>query len=377
MMSIVWNSTRPQDRVPAGPPVLAGLLPEDLLHAIGGYALPGRLIALPDAGDGTRLSESLCALANSTGGAVLVGLELDDENARVLPGVEQAMSEEALRAAFAAIDPPLEAIVRPHVAETPQGRLGVLLVGMSLNPPHLLKSSGQVFVAGQAGVRPVGSRRELDALFGRGRGERERAERLLDGMVDKLLQAHYAFYGLGVAVCTRQPSADPFLHGRDLPAQLLEPAPAFAEEWALDPSNLKERPGELELRGERDVFGFLRLTRAGCAAAGEVRRRAPGEDLISLDELRARLERLVALACGALVPAGDTVVPRAYFEGVRGRRMVLEAGGKGSEKIGPDTGQIAGPAGDPADPAYRASLTAALYEGLLRAFGLETLIEAT
>src|SRR6185312_12313240 len=145
------------------------------------------------------------------------------------------------------------------------------------------------------------------------------------------------------------------------PAQLLERAPAFAAEWALDPSNLKERPGELELRGERDVFGFLRLTRAGCAAAGEVRRRAPGEDLISLDELRGRLERLVALACGALVPAGDTVVPRAYFEGVRGRRMVLEAGGKGSEKIGPDTGQIAGPAGDPADVAYRASLTAALY----------------
>ena len=375
MCSIVWNSSRPQGRVPAGPAALAGLLPDDLLHAIGGYALPGRLIALPDARDALRLAESLCALANGTGGAVLLGVDLaDDDTARVLPGIEEAMSETALRAALTQIDPPIDAITRAQIAETPQGRVGVLQVTMSVNPPHLITSSGRVFAAGAGGVRPIVSRRELDALYGRGRGERERAERLLDAMVDKLMQAHYAFYGLGVAACTRMPSADPFLAGRDRPGGLLAAAPAFGEEWALDPAKTKERPGEIELRGEREVFGYLRLTRAGCAAAGEVRRRPPGEELITLDELRARVERLVELACGALVPAGDAIVPRAYFEGVRGRRFVLGEDGALSDRIGPDTGQVPGPAGDPADPAYRSYLVSALYEGLLRLFGLESVI---
>jgi hypothetical protein len=357
--------------------VLAGLLPDDLLHAIGGYALPGRLIALPDARDAETLAEALCALANGTGGAVLIGVELAaDETARVLAGVEEAMSETALRAALSRIDPPIDAITRAQIVETPQGRIGVLMVTMSVNPPHLITSSGRIFAAGAGGVRPIVSRRELDALYGRGRGERERAERQLDAMVDKLLQAHYAFYGLGVAACTRMPSADPFLAGRETPARLLEPAPAFGEEWALDPTKSKDRPGEIELRGEREVFGYLRLTRAGCAAAGEVRRRPPGEELITLTELRERIERLVELACGALVPAGDAIVPRAYFEGVRGRRLVLGDDGALSEWIGPDTGQVPGPAGDPSDSGYRAYLVAALYEGLLRLFGLESVIAA-
>src|SRR5581483_1474393 len=121
--STVWNSSRPQRGVPAGPSALAGLLPDDLLHAIGGYALPGRLIALGDAHDPLALAESLCALANGSGGAVLLGVELTaDDSARVLAGVEEAMSETALRAALTQIDPPIDAIVRAQIVETPRGR---------------------------------------------------------------------------------------------------------------------------------------------------------------------------------------------------------------------------------------------------------------
>lgn len=364
----------PQPPADDGAFPLAELLPPPLWRALGARIDAARLVALPDA---ATLPEALSALANGAGGHVLLGLALDsDGGVAAVPGIDADAARAALDAALEQIDPPLAQLIGFEEISSSRGPFASVSVTMSTNPPHLVRGAGRVLVGGAHGLRPIATRRELDALYARGRGERERAERQVDGMVDKLLQAHYAFYGLGIVAATRTPTAEPFLEARDEPARLLAPAPAFAAEWALTAEMTRSRPGEVEVRGEREVFGYIRLTRGGCAAAGEVRRRPPGDTVASVAELRERLERLAALVLGALAPAGDEVVPRMFFEGVRGRRLVLSQDPyEESEKIGPDTAQISGPSGDPADPAYRRALTDALWVGFLRSLGLGALAE--
>jgi len=352
--------------------LLADLLPETVLRDVGRYGAERRLVLLPGDAPPERIAEALTALANATGGVLLLGVELhaEDVAARTQPVIP---GEETMRAALALVDPPLDDLVRLYAAPAAAGSVLVAVVAMSVDPPHLVRGSGRILVATTAGTRPVETRRELDALYGRGRARRERSVRLLDALIDRLLQSHYAFYSIGVVACTRLPSAEPFLRLRDDPALLARIAPDFCTEWALDPEKVKTRPGEIELRGEREVSGFIRVLRTGAAACGEVRRRPPSEELASLDTLRDRIMRMTEIVCAALAPASESIIPRLYFEGVRGRRLALGDGAE-SAQIETDTGQVQGPIGDPSSSAYRADLATALFAGALRAFGLAHLL---
>lgn len=350
---------------------LAELLPETVLRDIGRYGAERRLLLLPGDASPEWIAEGLAALANATGGVLLLGVEqpADGAAARLHPAIPD---EETMRAALALVDPPLDDLVRLYAAPATTGSVLVAVVAMSVDPPHVVQGSGRVLLATADGVRPVDTRRGLDALYARGRARRERSTRLLDALIDRLLQSHYAFYSIGVVACTRLPSAEPFLQVRDDPALLARIAPEFCAEWSLDPEKVKVRPGEIELRGEREVSGFIRVLRAGAAVCGEVRRRPPSEELASIDTLRDRITRMTEIVCAALAPAGESIVPCLYFEGVRGRRLTLSDGVE-SAQIAADTGQVQGPNGDPSSPAYRAELAAGLFAGALRAFGLADL----
>ena len=41
---------------------------------------------------------------------------------------------------------------------------------------------------------------------------------------------------------------------------------AFAGGWKLSTDLIKVRPGEVELKGDKEAHGYIRVTRAGCVA---------------------------------------------------------------------------------------------------------------
>ena len=70
-------------------------------------------------------------------------------------------------------------------------------------------------------------------------------------------------------------------------------------------------PGEVELKGDGDAHGYVRITRSGCVAVGEVRRRPPGNAIGSVDDAVRRLSQMVELGCG-LVALRDATAPAGF-----------------------------------------------------------------
>ncbi len=291
-----------------------------------------------------------------------------------VPGISFDTAKAFLTSAIASIDPPVEHLVSIEAIDSPAGvPLALVSVSQSPAPPHLVVPAGSVLISLAAGARNVRSRAELDALYQRGRSERERADRQIEAMIEKLLQAHYAVYGIGFVACAQNPTAEPYLWARENAAGVIQLAEPFSQGWELTEEIVKVRPGEVEVRGDREAHGYIRLTRSGCAAVGEVRRRPPGNTLGSIDDIVRRVGQMIEITCAMLARASDAViVPRLFFEGLRSQRLVVSdqpyAESAGVEL---DTAQFPGNLGNPADPAYVYHLKVSLLTRLLAGFKIE------
>lgn len=364
----------PTNRPSADANPLAGLLPEPQLRRVGGRYDRARFAAL--IGGEEPLARQVAAFANATGGFVALGCEIETESGTIAaaPGLSAAAAGELIAGALARIDPPVEHLVASEPVASPAGaELTLVSVRQSPSPPHLLVPDGAVLLSTAAGVRAVRSRAELDALYLRGRNERERAERQIDAMIEKLLQAHYAFYGVGVVACTQRATAEPYLWAREHAGELITESDPFCAGWKLTPDLLKARPGEVEVRGEKEVFGYIRITRAGCVAAGEVRRRPAGNAVGTIDDVARRIGTMSALVCRILAQAPDaTIVPRLFYEGMRGQRVIVSQDPYGeSSPLELDTAQFPANMGTPSDRAFQRRLSDELAAALLAGFKVE------
>jgi len=203
------------------------------------------------------LTRQIAAFANTTGGFIVLGASIDPESGAPIDaaGIDHVAAGAAVRESLAKIDPPVDHLVSSRPIETPSSSVPLLFVSVSQSPspPHLVIPEGQVLISVAEGVRHVQSRAELDALYQRGRSERELADRQIEAMIEKLVQAHYALYGIGFVACTQTPTAEPFLWARENPAALVEEMLPFSTDWGLTEETIKLRPAEIELRGERDA----------------------------------------------------------------------------------------------------------------------------
>lgn len=314
---------------------------------------PARTLAILST-DTAAIARAIAAMANTNGGEIVLGAALDHEGRIAeIAGITELAGHEAIAAALGRIDPPVAHLVQHRVTTTPDGIIGLVRVRLSPSAPHLVTSDGGIYRLGADGVRPIRSRRALDGLYARGRGERERADRQIEAMIEKLVVAHYAFYSLAIVACTHEPSAEPFAAAQRV--ALLAPADdPFVRAFGLHEHEPKIGPGEVELRTPGEVNAYLRITRGGCVAAGEVQRRPHHEELDSETNIRARLTRLCDSAARLLRPAtGALMAPSLFVEGVRGLRLVIEE--KPYRRTGAsqqDTIRASLAIGDPRDQAY-------------------------
>jgi hypothetical protein len=322
-----------------------------------------RIVCVPDPDDTVALATALAALANSNGGDVLFGARMDEDGTvtstwnRTHTKRESEETGPSYHDALELIDPRVDHLVRDtRTVAAPGGDVLLIHTRMSPSTPHVVTTTGMIPRMDDGGSRPLRSRRELDDLYARGRGERERADRLVDAMIEKLTLAHYAFYNMAIVACTHDPSAEPYSAAAG--GALAPEGDAFADAFGLAGIEPGIRQGEVELRTPGDTGGYLRVTRSGCVAAGEIQRRPYHEELGTAGELRERIALIAAAACRLLSPAGDAVtVPHLFVEGVRGLRLVLDRGKRLTTSYAPqDTVRYALPLGDARDPEYPARL---------------------
>lgn len=286
---------------------------------------PSRTVCVP-AADIDALARAIVAMANSRGGDIILGARPNEDGRIVaLPGLDADHLSGAVGSAVELVDPPVSHLV--HVRTLPgEGRsIAIAHVRLSPSAPHLVTTDGGLYRISRDGVQPIRSRRALDDLYARGRGERERADRLIEAMIEKLTLSHYAFYSLAVVACTHVPSGEPYRAAQTNPAWLAPPDDAFVGAFALNEHEPRVGPGELELRTPGEVNAYIRVTRSGCVAAGEVQRRPYHEELDTAAAIERRISLLVATVARLLSVAGDTLMlPHVFVEGVRGLRLVRD-----------------------------------------------------
>ncbi|HTE86680.1 MAG TPA: hypothetical protein VK821_18345, partial [Dehalococcoidia bacterium] len=114
----------------------------------------------------------------------------------------------------------------------------------------------------------------------------------------------------------------------------------------------------------------VRVTRAGCVAVGETRRKPQGEVLGTPEELRERLRILLGTACRVLGRyEGSVIVPRLLCEGLRATRLSADA--EAFKPATVDTLDASGEAGHADDAAYQKELVQELTERLLALYAVE------
>jgi hypothetical protein len=317
-----------------------------------------RTACLPEA-DSTALARAIAAMANSRGGDIVVGATTDPTGRVVeVAGIRPEDFAGAVARAVEQVDPPVTHLLRQTVLPAGGRMIGLLQVRLSPSAPHLVTTDGAIYRIGERGVRPIGSRRALDDLYARGRGERERADRLVEAMLAKLALGHYAFYSLAIVACTQQPSAEPFRRAQTERHWLAPLEDPFVAAWALHEQEPHLGPAEIELRAPGEQNGYIRVTRSGCVAVGEVQRRPYHEELDTSAQLEARVERLVRTVARLLAVATDPLIlPHIFIEGVRGLRLVRDPEKRVLSANAPqDTARHALTVGDARDEAYVASL---------------------
>lgn len=320
--------------------------------------------------DPDAIGRAVVALANTRGGDIIVGACADDGRIAGFAGIDLESFQAAVAGAVRSVDPPVSHLVRQRVVPAGEQVIGLVRVRLSPSAPHVLTTDGGIYHLDGGGVAPIRSRRALDDLYARGRGERERADRLVEAMVEKLTLGHYAFYTLALIACTHQPSGEPYRTARTNRAWLAPRDDPFVAAFGLHEQEPTVSPGEVELRSPGDVNGYLRVTRAGCVAAGEVQRRPYHEELDTLAGLTERTARLCRTVARLLAAAGDTLMlPQFFLEGVRGLRLVYDPTRRDHSGNAPqDTARFALSLGDARDPAYVAQLPGEAMEQLATLF---------
>jgi hypothetical protein len=348
----------------------------------GGYALQSiedvlgapvdrsRVLCLADS-DVASCAAALVGLANSTGGYLVVGAEIDESGRLQLGPAASGHNVVAEISTIAAtIDPPLDRLVSFETIENVgPGVVTVALVRQSVYCPHLDTRSGRIYITTSHGLEVVRTRAELDALYRKGSTIQDRAERSIDGMVERLQLASFGHYGLAVIACLAQPTGAPHAAWQEQPDELASASDPFIREWGFVESMVRVRPSEIELRLEREVTGVLRVTRSGCAAAAEIRRHPPDKVLGAVEEITQRLHLLIDSVFRLLEPSEDPqVVPRLLCEGLKSTRLKRNLqGAELSEPAAMDTLLATGPGGDAREPSYRDELVQ-FYVAQIRSF---------
>lgn len=329
-----------------------------------------RTVCLPQAEIGA-LARTIVAIANGRGGDIILGAEADADGRIVaLPGVEQGHLEYALGRVADLIDPPVSHLLQTRLIAGEGLVVAITHVRLSPSAPHLVTTDGGLYRIGRDGVQPVRSRRALDDLYARSRGERERADRLVEAMIEKLTLSHYAFYSLAVVACTHVPSGEPYRRAHADPGWLAPADDPFIAGFGLHEQEARVGPGEIELRTPGDVNAYVRVTRSGCVAAGEVQRRPYHEELDTAASIERRLSLLVMTVARLLSAAGDTLMlPHVFVEGVRGLRLVRDPEKRIVSGNAPqDTARHPLTVGDARDAAYCAGLPVEAMERLASLF---------
>jgi hypothetical protein len=317
-----------------------------------------RTVCLPVA-EPAAIARAIVAMANSRGGDIVVGARTNgDGRVAELTGVEPEDVPACLATATETIDPPVTHLVQQRTLPADGRAVAVVHVRLSPSAPHLITTDGGLYRIAGDGVQPIRSRRALDDLYARGRGERERADRLVEAMIEKLTLAHYAFYSLAVIASTHVPSGEPYRAAFGDRRWLTPPEDPFIAAFTLAEQEPRVGPGEIELRTPDEVNGYIRITRSGCVAAGEVQRRPYHNELDSAGSLEQRLARLINTVARILGAAPDTLMlPQVFVEGVRGLHLVRDPERRIVTGNAPqDTARHPLTAGDARDEVYLAGL---------------------
>jgi hypothetical protein len=249
---------------------------------------------------------AMAGLANSAGGGLDIAVGCDELDILALANQ---------------IDPPVADLISISPGENSSTRFAH--VRQSPRCPHIDTQTGTIFAVNGAGeLVAVTSRSSLDALYYKGSAAQARAQRSSDGMVERVQLASFGHYGIAVIACLLSPSADLYSWAAEHPDELAYLADPFISEWKFVPSSVQTQPGVLELRGQGDATGIIRITRAGCVLVGEMRRKLPGDLIGALPEMQQRLDNILGTLWRIADHAGQPeVVTRLICEGLRGSSL--------------------------------------------------------
>ena len=264
------------------------------------------------------------SLANTSGGLVIVGAKAGPDG-RVTSVDGAAVSEADLLSAADDLGPAGSYLVRARLVDVGASRVGLLAVAESSAPPVLVETTGAVYCRSADGLAQTHTRQELDQILGKAQLLHERAERNVEGMIDRLAFGHFNYMTLAVVLASRVTTDRPYLWASEHQSALL--GLPFATEWGLGLADLQVRPGEVELALSGDVTGFIRVARNGCVAVGE-RRQRPAQDLfLPAAALRTRIGEMLDAATAPFASSRCGLVAGALFmEGARDLRLPVEGG---------------------------------------------------
>ncbi len=264
------------------------------------------------------------SLANSGGGLLVVGVSANPAGTVTsVGGVD--LAETDLLAAGDDLGPNGRYLIGARTVDAGGKRVGLLAVAESAAPPVLVETSGAIYCRSDAGLVQVRTRLELDQLLEKERALRQRAERHVEGMLDRLAFGHFNYMTVAVVASSRVLTDLPYRWASEHQADLL--ALDFAKTCGFSASDVEVRAGEIELSLSDDVTGIVRVARNGCVAVGE-RRKRPAQDLfLAPADLSRRLNDM-ALAAAALFQTAHAgpILGALFLEGVRDLRLPVAGG---------------------------------------------------
>lgn len=274
-----------------------------------------------------RAAAEAAALANTSGGVVIVGAEIDANGIvrGFAGGGPQMASDIGLLAGD--LGEAGKHLLAAAVVQVGGKAVGVVRVAEAPAPPVMVETDGGIYRRTAAGCVRVTTRAELDALTGKDRASRERAEKNLAAMVSRNQLGNFAYVTLAVTMASRTPGAGPYDWAAANQSELVAHERGLAARWEFAPGNVSASAGEIIVAGPDEVTGFLRISRNGTVAAGEHLRRPPSAGFLSGTELASRLRDMVELAAFPVrAGSGGQVVAALSLEGMRDLRLALADG---------------------------------------------------
>jgi len=296
---------------------------DDVAALVGAAPDPQHIAVLP-ASSRADVAVAAASLANSNGGLVVVGASVDAAG-RVTAVGGTSVTEADLLAAAADLGPNGSYLVQARTVNIDGKRVGLLAVAESAAPPVLVETTGAIYARPAAGLVQVRSRSELDQLLAKERMLRQRAERHVEGMLDRLAFGHFNYMTVAVVASSRVLTDRPYRWASEHQAELL--TLDFAKSMGFAAANVDVRAGEIEVALPDDVTGIVRIARNGCVAVGERRKRPPQDLFLAPADLSKRLTDM-AVAAAALFQTAHAgpILGALFLEGVRDLRLPVGGG---------------------------------------------------